>query len=59
MPITKNPERRVNECLEQRDSNFKIFEFMQIEFYKEPSKSYEDINLRATKYFKKRGCYYF
>ena len=55
----KDPERRVNECVEYRDSSLKIFESEWVGFYEESTKAFEDINKRATNDFKKRGCYWF
>ena len=50
---------KIDECVSYRGSTLKTFEAEWNEFYKASIKVYEDINARATKDFKKRGCYYF
>tara|TARA_B100000212_G_C27102048_1_gene416798 strand:+ start:160 stop:576 length:417 start_codon:yes stop_codon:yes gene_type:complete len=49
----KDPERRVNKCVEYRDTNLKIFESEWVGFYEESIKAFEDINKRAIKILKK------
>ena len=54
-----DPQIKVNECVAYRDDSIETFKEEWNQYYLSSIKIYEDIDTRATKDFKKRGCYWF
>ena len=53
-----NSQIKVNECVEYRDDSIETFKKEWNEYYISSIKIYRDIETRATKDFKRRGCYW-